>query len=73
MSRVMRDKAVEVLIRILVVDDTRLHTQLLADALRRDGDLEVISSDSQELSARADLHSIDVLLQDLLVPFDLHL
>ena len=58
----MRDKAVEVLIRILVVDDTRLHTQLLADALRRDGDLEVISSDSQELSARADLHSIDVLL-----------
>jgi len=31
-------------IRVLVADDTRIHTQLLADALRRDPLLEVISS-----------------------------
>ncbi len=62
MSRAMRDKTFEVVIRVLVADDTRLHTQLLADALRRDGEFEVISSDSQELVARADLHNIDVLL-----------
>ncbi len=30
-------------IRVLVVDDTRIHTQLLADALRRDQQLEVVS------------------------------
>jgi two-component system, NarL family, nitrate/nitrite response regulator NarL len=30
-------------IRVLVADDTRIHTQLLADALRRDHELEVIS------------------------------
>jgi len=58
----MRDKTFEVVIRVLVADDTRLHTQLLADALRRDGALEVISSDSHELTTRADLHNIDVLL-----------
>ncbi|QNI33473.1 hypothetical protein H7849_05865 [Alloacidobacterium dinghuense] len=58
----MRNKPVEVVIRVLVADDTRLHTQLLADALRRDGGLEVISSDSQQLTAREDLDSIDVLL-----------
>ena len=62
MSRTLRNKNVEVVIRVLVADDTRLHTQLLADALRRDGALEVISSDSQELTTRPDLHSIDVLL-----------
>jgi len=62
MSRTVRNKTVEVAIRVLVADDTRLHTQLLADALRRDDALEVLSSDSQELIARADLHSIDVLL-----------
>jgi two-component system nitrate/nitrite response regulator NarL len=62
MSRAVRNKPVEVVIRVLVADDTRLHTQLLADALRRDGALEVISSDSEELTARADMHSIDVLL-----------
>jgi DNA-binding NarL/FixJ family response regulator len=58
----MRDKTFEVVIRVLVADDTRLHTQLLADALRRDGEFEVISSDSQELAARTDLQNIDVLL-----------
>ncbi len=58
----MRDKTLEVVIRVLVADDTRLHTQLLADALRRDGALEVLSSDSQDLGARSDLKNIDVIL-----------
>lgn len=58
----MRNNTVEAVIRVLVADDTRLHTQLLADALRRDGALEVISSDSQELISRSDLDNIDVLL-----------
>lgn len=62
MNRTMRDKGSDTIIRILVADDTRLHTQLLADALRRDGLLEVISSDAQELTERTDLHNIDVLL-----------
>jgi DNA-binding NarL/FixJ family response regulator len=58
----MRDDTVEPMIRVLVADDTRLHTQLLAEALRRDGGFEVTGSDSQELIARVDLHNIDVLL-----------
>ncbi len=60
----MRDHFPGAVIRVLVADDTRIHTQLLADALRRDGSLEVISSDSdsQALIARADLRNIDVLL-----------
>jgi DNA-binding NarL/FixJ family response regulator len=58
----MRDQTFEEVIRVLVADDTRLHTQLLADALRRGGSLEVIGSDTQELITRADLHNIDVLL-----------
>jgi two-component system nitrate/nitrite response regulator NarL len=60
----MRDQSTGVVIRVLVADDTRIHTQLLADALRRDGALEVISSDSdaRALIARADLRNIDVLL-----------
>ena len=62
MSRTMRNKSVEAVIRVLVADDTRLHTQLLADALRRDGGLEVISSDSQQLMERQDLLNMDVLL-----------
>jgi two-component system, NarL family, nitrate/nitrite response regulator NarL len=45
-----------------VADDTRLHTTLLADAMRRDGAFEVIGSDSEELIARPHLHNIDVLL-----------
>ena len=60
----MRNETFGTVIRVLVADDTRIHTQLLADALRRDGALEVISSDSdsQGLIARADLHNVDVLL-----------
>jgi hypothetical protein len=33
-------------IRVLVADNTRIHTQLLADALKRDHELDVISADS---------------------------
>ena len=62
MSRGMLDGILESTIRVLVADDTRLHTTLLADALRRDGGFEVIGSNSQELIARAHLHDIDVLL-----------
>ena len=58
----MRDEILEIMVRVLVADDTRLHTQLLADALRRSGALEVIASDSQELVSRADLQTMDVLL-----------
>ena len=58
----MHDAIPESAIRVLVADDTRLHTSLLADALRRDGAFEVIGSDSQELIARPQLHNIDVLL-----------
>ncbi len=58
----MPDGLLESTIRVLVADDTRLHTTLLADALRRDGAFEVIASNSQELIARAQLHDIDVLL-----------
>lgn len=51
-------------IRVLVADDTRIHTELLADALRRDGGLEVITSDSDSrgLAAREAIHNIDVLV-----------
>ena len=62
MGAAIRDKSFEVVIRLLVADDTRLYTQLLTEALRRDGALEVISSDSEELLAQADMQSIDVLL-----------
>lgn len=62
MGKTTRNKIAEAAVRVLVADDTRLHTQLLADALKRDGALEVISADSQEIAGRTDLTSIDVLL-----------
>jgi two-component system nitrate/nitrite response regulator NarL len=51
-------------IRVLVADDTRIHTQLLADALRRDRYLEVISSPSHssDLVEVASMHHFDVLV-----------
>jgi hypothetical protein len=51
-------------IRVFVADDTRMHTQLLADVLRRDGGLQVVSSDSgfEGLTARGSLHDVDVLV-----------
>jgi two-component system, NarL family, nitrate/nitrite response regulator NarL len=58
----MLDETLKSAFRTVVADDTRLHTTLLADALRRDGAFEVIGSDAQELLARAHLRDIDVLL-----------
>lgn len=51
-------------IRVLVADNTYIHTQLLADALKRDTGLEVVGSDpnSRALLAAAELHHADVLL-----------
>jgi len=51
-------------IRVLVADDTRIHTQLLVDALGRDSGLEVIGSpsSSRDLIEFARLNTIDVLL-----------
>jgi two-component system nitrate/nitrite response regulator NarL len=55
----VEDKA---LIRVLAVDDSRIHTQLLAEALRRDGGLEVFTSDSKSVIAAALAHKIDILI-----------
>jgi len=51
-------------IRVVVADDTRIHTQLLADALRRDPELEVVSSPShfRDLLELARMHLVDVLV-----------
>ena len=51
-------------IRVLVADDTRIHTQLLADALRRDLQLEVISPppQSRDLVAAVKLHRVHVVV-----------
>jgi two-component system nitrate/nitrite response regulator NarL len=51
-------------IRVLVADNSRIHTQLLADALARDRGLDVLSSDSDShgLIAAAVAHRTDVLL-----------
>ncbi len=56
--------ALEEPIRVLVADDTRIHTQLLADALRRDRYLEVISSPShsRDLIAAANRHKVDIVV-----------
>lgn len=42
----MRHQSSSVPIRVLVSDDTRVHTELLADALKRDGSLQVTTSPS---------------------------
>ena len=51
-------------IRVLVSDDSRVHTELLADVLRRDGQLEVTTapSSSEQLLAQLSQSSVDVLL-----------
>jgi two-component system nitrate/nitrite response regulator NarL len=51
-------------IRVLVADNTRIHTQLLADALKRDQGLDVINadSDSHSLIATAIAHTAEVLV-----------
>lgn len=51
-------------IRVLVADDTRVHTELLADALKRDGDLEVTTllCGSDGLTSGIDFNDSDVLV-----------
>jgi DNA-binding NarL/FixJ family response regulator len=51
-------------IRVLVADNTRIHTQLLADAIARDRGLNVTGadSDSNGVIAAAAAHKTDVLL-----------
>ena len=51
-------------IRVLVVDDTRIHTQLLADALRRDPQLEMISppASSRDLVETVKRQSVQVVV-----------
>ena len=60
----MRQQSSSAPIRVLVSDDTRVHTELLADALKRDGSLQVVASASGSgaLIGHADLNDIDVLL-----------
>ena len=60
----MRHQSTSSPIRVLVSDDTRVHTELLADALKRDGSLQVTTSPlgSGGLIGRPDLHDVDVLL-----------
>lgn len=52
------------IIHVLVADSTRFHTQLLAEALKRDPRLEVISSasDSAGLIAMTDSYNSDVVV-----------
>lgn len=51
-------------IRVLVADDTRIHTQLLADVLQRDQQLEVISSPtrSRDLAETVRQHQVEVVV-----------
>ena len=51
-------------IRVLVADDTRVHTELLADALKRNGDLEVTTllGGSDGLASGIHLSDTDVLV-----------
>jgi two-component system, NarL family, nitrate/nitrite response regulator NarL len=60
----LRHQSTSDFIRVLVSDDTRVHTELLADALKRDGSLQVTTSPSgsEGLIGRSDLHNVDVLL-----------
>jgi len=50
--------------RVLVLDNSPIHTQLLADALRRDRDLEVITLDvdAKHVSRAAGQHNVDVVV-----------
>jgi two-component system nitrate/nitrite response regulator NarL len=51
-------------IRVLVADDTQIHTQLLTDALRRDRQLEVVSPPprSRDLVETVRLHKVSVVV-----------
>jgi DNA-binding NarL/FixJ family response regulator len=51
-------------IHVLIADNTRIHTQLLADALRRDRHLEVIgsASHSRDLIEAITAHNIEIVV-----------
>jgi two-component system nitrate/nitrite response regulator NarL len=54
----------EGLVRVLVCDNSRVHTQLLADELKRDGTLQVTTSPSsaEALLSRSSFSDVDVLV-----------
>jgi DNA-binding NarL/FixJ family response regulator len=56
------DQVGESVIRVLVADNTRIHTQLLADALKRDPMLQIAgtASHSRELIGAVGNHPVDV-------------
>jgi two-component system nitrate/nitrite response regulator NarL len=60
----MRHEPMASPIRVHVCDDTRVHTELLADALKRDGYLQVTTSPpgADRLAAHVNVSDIDVLL-----------
>ena len=60
----MRHELSPAAIRVLVIDDTRVHTELLADALKRNGCLQVttLPSVSDNLTTFPNLSNADVLL-----------
>ena len=60
----MRHQPSTVPIRVLVCDDTRVHTELFADALRRDGSLQVTTSPcgTDGITSHVSLRDFDVLL-----------
>lgn len=60
----MRHQPTAAPIRVHVCDDTRVHTELLADALKRDGCLQVTTSPpgADRLATHINVNDIDVLL-----------
>ena len=60
----MRHQSTSDLIRVLVSDDSRVHTELLADSLRRDGRLQVATaaSGSEGLIGRLSNNNIVTVL-----------
>ncbi len=61
-------------IRVLVADNSRFHTQLLAEALKRDADLQIVSSelDAASLVAASINQKIDVFVLSAIAEEDAH-
>jgi two-component system, NarL family, nitrate/nitrite response regulator NarL len=57
-----REEMISHKIRVLVIDGSFIHTQLLSDALRRDEDLEVFSCNPPQAAKFLFEHNIDVLV-----------
>jgi len=53
---------------ILVVDDSRIDRRLIEEKLRREGYEVAAAADGAEALARLDLHPVDVVVSDLLMP-----